>query len=88
VSTGGRVVLCGATSGRAASVELARVFFSQVDLLGSTMGNRTDLQKLLAFLVATGARPTIDTQLPLSQAREGFARMVDGELFGKVVFTP
>jgi NADPH:quinone reductase-like Zn-dependent oxidoreductase len=85
---GGRVVLCGATSGRAANVELARVFFTQVDILGSTMGNRGELQGLLDFLVATGARPVIDTALPLAQARDGFAKMIDGALFGKVVFTP
>jgi NADPH:quinone reductase-like Zn-dependent oxidoreductase len=84
---GGRVVLCGATSGRTAQVELARVFFTQVDVLGSTMGNRAELQQLLGFLVASGARPTIDSELPLADARAGFARMVDGDLFGKVVFT-
>jgi NADPH:quinone reductase-like Zn-dependent oxidoreductase len=85
---GGRVVLCGATSGMSAKVQLARVFFSQVDVLGSTMGNRSELQQLLAFLVASGARPVIDTVLPLEKAQDGFARMVEGELFGKVVLTP
>ena len=85
---GGRVVLCGATSGRKASVELARVFFAQVDVLGSTMGNRRELQGLIDFLVTTGARPVIDTVLPLTQAHDGFAKMVEGSLFGKVVLTP
>lgn len=84
---GGRVVLCGATSGATAKLVLARVYFTQVDVLGSTMGNRGELAGLLDFLVATGARPVIDTVLPLSQAREGFAKMVDGSLFGKVVLT-
>jgi NADPH:quinone reductase-like Zn-dependent oxidoreductase len=84
---GGRVVLCGATSGPTSTVQLARVYFTQIDLVGSTMGNRTELAKLLSFLVATGARPVIDLTLPLAQARDGFARMVDGDLFGKVVFT-
>jgi len=85
---GGRVVLCGATSGMSAKLQLARVFFSQVDVLGSTMGNRTELEQLLGFLVASGVRPVIDTVVPLEKARDGFARMVDGELFGKVVLTP
>jgi NADPH:quinone reductase-like Zn-dependent oxidoreductase len=84
---GGRVVLCGATSGRAATLELARVYFTQVDVLGSTMGNRTELAQLMSFLVATGTRPVVDSTMPLARAREGFSRMVDGELFGKVVFT-
>jgi NADPH:quinone reductase-like Zn-dependent oxidoreductase len=84
---GGRVVLCGATSGRTAEVELARVFFNQVDVLGSTMGNVAELRGLLSFLVATGLRPVIDSARPLSQVRDGFARMLDGDVFGKVVFT-
>src|SRR3954454_25385211 len=85
---GGRVVLCGATSGMSAKLELARVFCSQVAVLGSTMGNRAELQQLLAFLVASGARPIVDTVLPLEKAHDGFARMVEGGLFGKVVLTP
>jgi len=84
---GGRVVLCGATSGGAAKVVLARIYFTQVDVLGSTMGNRRELQGLLDFLVATGVRPIIDSVHPLAQARDGFAKMVDGSLFGKVVLT-
>lgn len=84
---GGRVVLCGATSGRTAQIELARVFFNQVDILGSTMGNVNELHGLLSFLVATGVRPVIDCELPLARARDGFARMLDGDVFGKVVFT-
>ena len=83
---GGRVVLCGATSGRTAQLELARVFFNQVDVLGSTMGNVAELRGLMSFLVATGLRPVIDSERPLAQAREGFARMLDGDVFGKVVF--
>jgi D-arabinose 1-dehydrogenase-like Zn-dependent alcohol dehydrogenase len=51
------------------------------------MGTRTELEQLLAFLVASGVRPSIDSEFPLSRAAEGFARMADGELFGKVVFT-
>jgi len=85
---GGRVVLCGATSGGVAKVVLARIYFTQVDVLGSTMGNRAELQGLLDFLVATGVRPVIDTVMPLSQAREGFAKLIDGKVFGKVVLTP
>ena len=84
---GGRVVLCGATSGRTAQLELARVFFTQVDIVGSTMGSVGELRGLVSFLVATGLRPAIDSERPLEQARDGFARMLDGDVFGKVVFT-
>jgi len=85
---GGRVVLCGATSGGVAQVVLARVYFTQVDVLGSTMGNRRELQELLNLLVTTGARPIIDSVFPLEQARDALAKMVGGNFFGKVVLTP
>jgi NADPH:quinone reductase-like Zn-dependent oxidoreductase len=84
---GGRVVLCGATSGGTANLVLARVYFTQVDVLGSTMGNRRELQGLLDLLVATGARPIIDSTFPLARARDGLAKLVDGSLFGKVVLS-
>lgn len=86
VRPGGRVVVCGATSGTTVPVELARVFFQQVDVVGSTMGNKTELEGLVAMLVATGLRPAVDTVLPLAEARKGFERMIAGDVFGKVVF--
>jgi len=84
---GGTIVTCGATSGDAPSAELSRVFFQQLRVIGSTMGTRQELVELLNFLMVTGVRPTIDRVLPLSDAREGFAAMVSGNIFGKVVFT-
>lgn len=88
VRPGGTIVTCGATSGYVVETELPRVFFTQVNVVGSTMGNRDELRRLIAFLVTTGVRPVIDTTLPLSQARDGFARLLDPDLFGKVVLTP
>jgi NADPH:quinone reductase-like Zn-dependent oxidoreductase len=85
---GGAVVICGATSGpNPDATELNRLFFLQLRVLGSTMGTRAELERLTRFLVTTGVRPAIDSVLPLADAREGFARMVEGELVGKVVFT-
>lgn len=85
---GGRVVVSGATSGQVPPAELNRVFFLQLQVVGSTMGTRDQLERLARFLVKTGTKPLIDRTLPLSQAREGFAAMETGDLFGKVVFTP
>jgi len=85
---GGIVVVAGATSGADPSADLRRVFFLQLRVAGSTMGTRDELDRLMRFCDATGVRPVVDTVLPLSQARDGFARMASGDLFGKVVFTP
>jgi len=84
---GGTVVVCGATSGPAPPADLARVFFLQLSVIGSTMGSRDQLGRLLRFCEQTGVRPRIDRTLPLDQARAGFAAMISGEIFGKIVFT-
>jgi len=54
---------------------------------GSTMGSRRELEQLLSFLDLTGVRPVIHDTMPLERARDGFAAMVAGDLFGKIVFT-
>ena len=84
---GGTLVLSGATSGRTAPTELARIFFLQLRIFGSTMGTRDELTRLLAFSERTDVRPVIDRVLPLTAARDGFAALARGEIFGKVVLT-
>jgi len=84
---GGTIVISGATSGSAPSADLARVFFLQLSVIGSTMGTRDELARLLTFCEQTGARPVIDRTVPLTQARDGFEAMISGDLFGKIVFT-
>ena len=85
---GGRIVICGATSGDAPPAELTRIFFTQLSVVGSTMGTRDQLGRLARFCEQTGVRPVIDQVLPLTRARDGFAAMIAGDLFGKVVFVP
>jgi NADPH:quinone reductase-like Zn-dependent oxidoreductase len=84
---GGTIVVSGATSGFNPPAQLNRVFFLQLSVVGSTMGTRRELEQLLAFLDATGVRPVIDKVLPMARARDGFAKMADGDLFGKIVLT-
>jgi NADPH:quinone reductase-like Zn-dependent oxidoreductase len=82
---GGRIVISGATSGPNPPAELNRFFFLQLELVGSTMGTKDELRDLIAFLRATGLRPTIDRVLPLEQAADGLAAMASGDLVGKIV---
>ena len=85
---GGTIVISGATSGDApAKAELTKIFFKQLRVIGSTMGTRDELQRLANFVVAQGIEPLIDSVIPLADARDGFARMVEGQVTGKVVFT-
>ncbi len=85
---GGKIVISGTTSGPDLdNAELTRIFFLQLQVIGSTMGTRSELAALVNMLAATGVRPLIDRTLPMEQARDGFAAMAAGDLFGKVVFT-
>ncbi|HEX6518381.1 MAG TPA: zinc-binding dehydrogenase [Nocardioidaceae bacterium] len=85
---GGRIVISGATSGpNPDKAELNRIFFLQLEVVGSTMGNRAELASLVNLLDVSGLRPVIDRVLPMTEARDGFAAMADGDIFGKVVFT-
>ena len=83
---GGVIVVSGATSGPNPPAELTRIFFLQLRIVGSTMGTREELVRLMRFCEVTGVRPLIDSVLPLADAREGFARMAAGDVFGKIVF--
>ena len=56
-------------------------------VIGSTMGTRGELDLLVKFLDATGARPLVDRAIPMEEARDGFAAMAQGDVFGKIVFT-
>ena len=63
------------------------MFFKQLSIIGSTMGTRGELDLLVKFLDATGARPLVDRAIPMEEARDGFAAMAEGDVFGKIVFT-
>ena len=85
---GGTVVICGATSGDAPpKAELTKIYFRQLRVVGSTMGNRSELERLARFVADRGIEPVVDSVHPLADARDGFARIADGEVFGKVVIS-
>lgn len=85
---GGAIVISGTTSGPALDdAMLTHIFFLQLRVIGSTMGTRRELASLVSLLDATGTRPLIDRTMPMAKARDGFAAMVAGDVFGKIVFT-
>jgi NADPH:quinone reductase-like Zn-dependent oxidoreductase len=84
---GGKIVISGATTGDATPAELTRIFFRQLSVIGSTMGTREELQRLVQLCTDKGVRPVINSTLPLPDARQGFEALLAGETFGKIVFT-
>jgi NADPH:quinone reductase-like Zn-dependent oxidoreductase len=87
LTQGGTVVVCGSTGGHQAVSDLRRVFFLQLRIVGSTMGTRDELLRLARFLETTGVRPQVDSTFALEDARDAFAKLDSGDVFGKVVLT-
>ena len=84
---GGAVVVAGATTGPNPAADLARVFFRQLRVLGATMGTRGELADLVRLLDTTGIKPLVDATFELGEARAAYARLLEGEGFGKIVLT-
>jgi NADPH:quinone reductase-like Zn-dependent oxidoreductase len=86
VAPGGRIVLCGSTSGVKAEIAMARLFWGQLDLLGSTMGNASEFREVLGA-IGEGLRPVVDRVYPLDQVQQALERLDSAEQFGKVVLS-
>jgi NADPH:quinone reductase-like Zn-dependent oxidoreductase len=76
----------GSTTGAAQNVEVRRIFWKQLNVLGSTMGAPGDFAAMIK-LYEGGLRPVIDKVFPLEQAPAAHARMDAGDQFGKIVLT-
>lgn len=85
---GGVIVIAGATTGDMPPADLTRIFYLQQSVLGSTGCTKPELESLLRMMEATGVRPRIDSVHPLADIHTAFARMIDGEVLGKIVVTP
>lgn len=88
LANGGRLVTCGATTGYDARVDLRHLFYRRLSLLGSTMGSKGDLLRIVDLLAAGQLAPVVDRVLPLEKAREAHELLADRRQFGKVVLVP
>jgi len=82
---GGRLVVCGATTGPTVDIELRRLFWHQWTLMGSTMGSRREYREIVRLAGLGRLWPVVDRVVPLERAAEAFARLASGEQFGKLV---
>jgi NADPH:quinone reductase-like Zn-dependent oxidoreductase len=84
---GGRLVTCGATAGPRPQTDLQRIFWNQLSVFGSTMGNMREFAEMLNFVRKRGVKPVIDQVFPLADGAKAMARMEAGKQFGKIVLT-
>ncbi len=88
VRSGGTVVVAGATSGPDPSADLARIFWRQLSIHGSSMGTLAEFREMCSFLEQSGVKPLVDSEHRLPDARAAFERLDGGDNFGKVIVVP
>ena len=84
----GRLVTCGATIGKDASLDLNALFGKHLTLMGSWMGRRSELVEVLEFVRDGRLKPVVDSVMPLAEAAAAHRRIEAREHFGKVVLVP
>jgi NADPH:quinone reductase-like Zn-dependent oxidoreductase len=82
---GGRIVTCGTTAGFEPKIDFRHVFFRQIEILGSTMGPKGSLFRILEHVRLGKLKPVVDRVLPLWDAREAHRALEAREAFGKIV---
>jgi NADPH:quinone reductase-like Zn-dependent oxidoreductase len=85
VRRGGKIVLCGVTSGPNVETNLQMLYWNQLTILGSTMGSDEDFRQVLKAVTTARLKPVIDSVMPLESVREAMSRMEEGKQFGKIV---
>jgi NADPH:quinone reductase-like Zn-dependent oxidoreductase len=82
---GGRLVIAGATAGATAEIDVRRVFWNQLSIVGSTMGSVADVSDMLRLVAGTKIRPIVDRVMSFENAPAALRLLESGDQFGKVV---
>jgi len=84
---GGRIAVCGATTGPNPPAQLHRVWWKGLTIVGSTMGTRQDFEAAYELVRSGRAKPVVDSVFPLAEARAAHERLESGEQLGKVLLS-
>jgi NADPH:quinone reductase-like Zn-dependent oxidoreductase len=82
---GGRLVTCGATTGPIGETDLRIVFWNQISIIGSTMGNRKEFHDVMRLFFAGRLQAIVDEVVPIKEGAAAQQRLADGKQFGKIV---
>jgi NADPH:quinone reductase-like Zn-dependent oxidoreductase len=85
VRRGGKIVLCGITTGAKAETNLQALYWNQLTIMGSTMGSDEDFRQMLMAVTTAELKPIIDSVEPLENVRNAMEKMETGKQFGKIV---
>ncbi|HEV2354525.1 MAG TPA: zinc-binding dehydrogenase, partial [Puia sp.] len=84
---GGRVIFYGATRGNPSQVIVRRIFWKQLNVLGSTMGSPEDFETMMRFVEKHRIKPVVDRVFPPDDGEAAFRWMDEGKQFGKIVIS-
>jgi NADPH:quinone reductase-like Zn-dependent oxidoreductase len=87
LTSGGRLITCGATAGGHPNDDIAAIFSKQLKIYGSTLGSRDEFRQLISFLNVAQIKPIIDRVFPLSEGAAAQKYLEDAKQFGKVVLS-
>ncbi|XOV90849.1 MAG: zinc-binding alcohol dehydrogenase family protein [Bacteroidota bacterium] len=82
---GGKIIIYGASAGRAEGFDLPRLFWQQISIIGTSMGNDEEFSEMVEFIDINQIKPIIDKEFPMEKYRDAFRRFVDKDHYGKVV---
>jgi NADPH:quinone reductase-like Zn-dependent oxidoreductase len=85
LAKGGRLVTCGATAGANPPIDMRRIFWNNLKIFGSTLGDRAEFREVLNFMEASRTKPVVDLVFPLGDAAAAQKRLEDGKQFGKIL---
>jgi NADPH:quinone reductase-like Zn-dependent oxidoreductase len=82
---GGRILIYGATLGNPTQMDMRKVFWKQLNILGTTMGSPADFQSMVEFVNRHRIVPVIDKIFPMDKGEKAMRRMDEASQFGKIV---
>ncbi|MGH9785097.1 MAG: zinc-binding dehydrogenase [Terriglobia bacterium] len=85
LAKGGRLILCGSTTGPEVKMDLRFLYIRQQSILGSTMGSRADLARIMQLVEAGKLRGVVDRVFQIAEVAEAHQYLESGRHFGKVV---
>jgi zinc-binding alcohol dehydrogenase/oxidoreductase len=85
VKPAGRIVIYGATAGKPPDLNIRRVFWKQITIQGTTMGNEEDFRNMIEFFGRHQLKPIIHKTYNLENYKEAYLEMMNKKQFGKIV---
>jgi len=82
---GARIALFGRTAGNIQDLSPSMIFWKQLSIHGTTMGNTEEFKTMVDFISSKNIRPVIDAIYSIQNISMAFKKMAKGDQFGKIV---